>query len=181
MRRNICWGNIRYNLRNTPITLEILIKIFRMCWVQVMFWSIVMPKKLNSWTLSIWLPLAHKLSLGIILGCLKNIMNFDLEALSFNLLLWSQDVILEISLLMLLSISVGLLVLPNVSSVKINALTVSGVSRISFRGGGVQNIFGKVGVFAWRSHAFARGVRGHAPPRKFLKIVQFGAFWRIFC
>ena len=42
-------------------------------------------------------------------------------------------------------------------------------------GGGVQNIFGKVGVFswremscsAWRSHAFARGVRGHAPREKF--------------
>ena len=52
---------------------------------------------------------------------------------------------------------------------------VSGVSRISFRGGGVQNFSGKVGVFAWReapcsawrSHVFVRGVRGHAPPRKF--------------
>ena len=56
-------------------------------------------------------------------------------------------------------------------------------------GGGVQIFFGKVGVFAWReascsawrSHAFVRGVRGHAPPRNFLKMVQFGAFWRIFC
>ena len=54
----------------------------------------------------------------------------------------------------------------------------SGVSRISFRGG--SKYFCKV-VFAWRSHAFARGVRGHAPPRKFLKMVQFGGFWRIFC
>ena len=99
MRRNICWGNICFNLRNTPITLEILIEIFRICGVQVMFWSIVMPKKLNSWTSSIWLPLAHMLSLRIILGCLKNIMNFDLEALSFNLLLWSQVVILEIVIL----------------------------------------------------------------------------------
>ena len=27
---------------------------------------------------------------------------------------------------------------------------------------------------------FARGVRGHAPPRKFFKMVQFGAFWCIF-
>ena len=54
----------------------------------------------------------------------------------------------------------------------------SGVSRISFRGGGgVQNFAGKVGVFAWRSHAFARGVRGHAPPKFFLKMVPFnGAF-----
>ena len=35
MRRDICCGNIRFNLRNTPITLEILIEIFQMCWVQV--------------------------------------------------------------------------------------------------------------------------------------------------
>ena len=27
---------------------------------------------------------------------------------------------------------------------------------------------------------FARGVRGHSPPRKFFKMVQFGAFWCIF-
>ena len=67
---------------------------------------------------------------------------------------------------------------------------VSGVSRILFRGG--FKIFleklgylhgakrhaarGKAPCSAWRSHAFARGVRGHAPPRKFLKMVQFGAF-----
>ena len=58
-----------------------------------------------------------------------------------------------------------------------------------FGGGGGQNVFVKVGVFAWleapcsvwRSHAFVRGVRGHAPPRKFLKVVQFGAFGRIVC
>ena len=58
---------------------------------------------------------------------------------------------------------------------------VSGVSRISFRGG-VQNFSGKVGVSAWReapcsawrSHAFVRGVRGHAPPRNFFKN---GAIW----
>ena len=49
----------------------------------------------------------------------------------------------------------------------------SGVSRISFRGGGVKIFSGKVGVFAWRE---ARGVRGHAPQRNFLKMVQFGAF-----
>ena len=50
-------------------------------------------------------------------------------------------------------------------------------------GGGGQNFSGKVGVFAWRfapcsawqSHMFARGVRGHAPPRIFFKMVQFGA------
>ena len=48
-----------------------------------------------------------------------------------------------------------------------------------FGGGGgvVQNSFVKVGVFAWRvvpcnawqSQAFARGVRGYGPPKKFLK------------
>ena len=48
--------------------------------------------------------------------------------------------------------------------------------------GGVQNIFGKVGVFAWLCIVLhARGVRGYAPPRKLLKNVEFGAFWRIFC
>ena len=57
-------------------------------------------------------------------------------------------------------------------------LEYSGVSRISFRGG-VQIFFVKVRALI--RHAFARGVRGHAPPRKFLKMVQFGAFWRIFC
>ena len=28
----------------------------------------------------------------------------------------------------------------------------------------------------WQSHAFAKGVRGHVPPRNFLKMMQFGAF-----
>ena len=49
------------------------------------------------------------------------------------------------------------------------------VAYLGFHFGGVQNFFDKVGVFAWceapcsawQSHAFARGVRGHAPPRKF--------------
>ena len=60
----------------------------------------------------------------------------------------------------------------------------SGVSRISFRGGGgeVQNILGKVRLCsAWQSHAIARVVRGHAPPKILLKMVQFGEFWRTFC
>ena len=76
-----------------------------------------------------------------------------------------------------------IIVLASKSNINTQAHTHSGVSRISFRGG-VQNFSGKVGVFAWReapcsawrSHAFVRGVRGHAPPRKFLKMVQFGAF-----
>ena len=61
---------------------------------------------------------------------------------------------------------------------------ISGVSRISFRGGfnfflekwGYLHAWREAACSAWRSHAFARGVRGHAPPRKFLKMVQFGAF-----
>ena len=58
------------------------------------------------------------------------------------------------------------------------------VAYLGFHFGGVQNFSRKVVVFAWReapcsawqSHAFARGVRGHAPPRNFFKMVQFGAF-----
>ena len=49
-------------------------------------------------------------------------------------------------------------------------------------GGGVQNMFVKLGVFAWReascsawqSYAFIRGVWGYAPPRTFFKN---GAIW----
>ena len=55
-------------------------------------------------------------------------------------------------------------------------VTTSGISRILFRGGGVQNFSGKVRYVLSRSHAFARGVRGHVLPRKFFKMVQFGAF-----
>ena len=49
-----------------------------------------------------------------------------------------------------------------------------------FGGGGVQNFSGKVGVFAWRSHAFAMGVRGHAPPKFFFKwcnLVRFREYF----
>ena len=50
------------------------------------------------------------------------------------------------------------------------------VAYLGFHFGGVQNFSGKVGVFntwreapcsAWQSHAFARGVRGHAPRENF--------------
>ena len=58
------------------------------------------------------------------------------------------------------------------------------VAYLGFHFGGGSKFFWKSGVFAWReapcsawrSHAFARGVRGHAPPRNFFKMVQFGAF-----
>ena len=56
------------------------------------------------------------------------------------------------------------------------SMTNSGVSRISFRGGGFKN-FWKSGVICMAlCHAFARGVGGHAPPI----IVLNGAIWRIF-
>ena len=55
-------------------------------------------------------------------------------------------------------------------------------------GGGQKFIFFRFGnLHVAKRHAahgkamrFARGVRGHAPPRKLFKMVQFGAFWCIF-
>ena len=51
-------------------------------------------------------------------------------------------------------------------------------------GGGAKNFFFRFGnLHVAKRHAahgeamrIARGVRGHAPPRKFFKTVQFGAF-----
>ena len=43
-------------------------------------------------------------------------------------------------------------------------------------GGGAKNFFFQIWEFACRSMRIVRGVRGHAPPRKFFKTVQFGAF-----
>ena len=44
-------------------------------------------------------------------------------------------------------------------------------------GGGAKNFFFQIWEFACReAMRIARGVRGHAPPRKFFKTVQFGAF-----
>ena len=58
-----------------------------------------------------------------------------------------------------------------------------GVPRI-WEGGGPRNLFFRFGnLHVAKRHAahgeamrIARGVRGHAPPRKFFKTVQFGAF-----
>ena len=47
-------------------------------------------------------------------------------------------------------------------------------------GGGARNIFFRCGDLHGEAMRFVRGVRGHAPPRKFFKMVQFGAFWCIF-
>ena len=57
-----------------------------------------------------------------------------------------------------------------------------------FGRGGAKNFFFRFGnLHVAKRHAahgeamrFARGVRGHAPPRKFFKMVQFDAFWCIF-
>ena len=42
---------------------------------------------------------------------------------------------------------------------------------------GVFNAWREAPCSAWQSHAFARGVRGHAPPRKFLKMVRFREYF----
>ena len=52
----------------------------------------------------------------------------------------------------------------------------TGVSPGFGRGGG-QEFFFQIWKFACRE---ARVVRGHAPPRNFFKMVQFGGFWCIF-
>ena len=49
-----------------------------------MFWSMVIPKKLKLVTCSTKLPLIDKLSVGTILGCLKNSINFDLIISNFK-------------------------------------------------------------------------------------------------
>ena len=64
---------------------------------------------------------------------------------------------------------------------------LQGVPRI-WQGGDQEIFFFRFGnLHVAKRHAahgkamrFARGVRGHAPPRKFFKMVQFGAFWCIF-
>ena len=64
----------------------------------------------------------------------------------------------------------------NTSRVK-RATIYRGVPRI-WEGGGASNFFFRFGNLHVICEAMriARGVRGHAPPRKFFKTVQFGAF-----
>ena len=60
--------------------------------------------------------------------------------------------------------------------------------RLQYLAGGLSNIFFRFGnLHVAKRHAahgeamrFDGGVRGHAPPRKFFQMVQFGAFWCIF-
>ena len=42
--------------------------------------------------------------------------------------------------------------------------------------GGAKNFFFRFGNLHGEAMRIARGVLGHAPPRKFFKTVQFGAF-----
>ena len=62
------------------------------------------------------------------------------------------------------------------------SLKDSGVSRISFRGVGVQTIFCKSGGICMARGEATRllGGLGACSPEKILIMVQFGAFWRIF-
>ena len=56
-----------------------------------------------------------------------------------------------------------------------------GVCRICQ--GGQLFLFGGGACHAWRSHAFAMGVRGHASPKFFLEwcnLVRFGAYFHNF-
>ena len=64
-----------------------------------------------------------------------------------------------------------------------------GGSRASpgFGRGGQDFFFRFVNLHVAKRHTahgeamrFARGVRGHAPPRNFFKMVKFGAFWYTF-
>ena len=61
-----------------------------------------------------------------------------------------------------------------------------GIGKISeggeefFLGGSGRVACREASCGAWHSNAIVRGVRGHAPPNFFLKIVRFGAFWSIF-
>ena len=64
------------------------------------------------------------------------------------------------------------------------AMTIYTGASPGFGRGGAKNFFFRFGnLHVAKRHAahgeamrIARGVRGHAPPRKFFKTVQFGAF-----
>ena len=63
------------------------------------------------------------------------------------------------------------------------------VAYLGFRGGGSKYFCKSGGIFmalfalcsAWLCHAFARGVRGYAPPRQFLKMVRLENILLKFC
>ena len=94
----IWWGNICLSLFMMPMTLATFMDILDIWSFHVMFWSSVNPKKLKLVTCSTGLPLIEILSFGIVRGCLKNIMNFDLAILKRSILLSSQVFTFDISL-----------------------------------------------------------------------------------
>ena len=59
-------------------------------------------------------------------------------------------------------------------------LISSSCAYAGFAKGGQLLFFGGGACDVWLSHAFARGVREHAFPKKKILMVQFGAFWSIF-
>ena len=62
-------------------------------------------------------------------------------------------------------------------------LSSSSWAHAGFAKGGAAIFFGGGACEAWRSHAFARGVRGHASPKKFFEwcnLVRFGAYFHRF-
>ena len=91
MVSKMCYGKIYFSLFSTPRnkksgnemacsasrTLEIYIAVFATGSFHVIFWSILVPRKLNSATCSIAFPAIFQLSFGITFGCLKNIINLD--------------------------------------------------------------------------------------------------------
>ena len=58
-----------------------------------------------------------------------------------------------------------------------NIIWLSGVSKVSFRGGGVGF---KLICEKW-AYLHAREFGGMLPLEKFFKMVQFDAFWSVFC
>ena len=96
--RRIWRGNICLSLVMLLMTLATFIDIFYIWSFHVSFWSSVIPKKLKLVTCSTGLPLIKILSFGIVRGCLKNIMNFDLATFKRSLLLSSQVFTFDISL-----------------------------------------------------------------------------------
>ena len=55
---------------------------------------------------------------------------------------------------------------------------IESVAYLGFHfGGGGKYFFGKVWVFAWRSHAFARGVRACSPGNLWCNLVRFGEYF----
>ena len=117
INHKIFWGKLCLSLCKISITLAIFIDVLVICALHVTFWSIVIPRKLNSVTCSIGLSFIVSLSLGMVLGCLKNTINLVLAVYNKSLLLCNQWDILEISQLISSSITAILFKAPKFSKV----------------------------------------------------------------